>query len=124
MSVWGRRDKSPYFQVLPKILRSHGVEFPPARSYFHLGDSLAQVVKDAGFKEVKQAYVPVLLDDNKEEALASLLASPFFNRIWESISEGTKEDVEASFYKEYERRFGPKTQEMVQFEASVVIAKK
>ena len=101
LSVWGRKEHSPYFTVLPKIMRQHGVEFPPNKSYFHLSEDLYQVVKQAGFREIKHEYIPVNMNYSMEQWLYSILISPFYQQIWKSIDTKTQESIKQKFEVSY-----------------------
>ena len=122
LSVWGRRENSPYFRMLPKILTQHGIELPAFKSYFHLGDRLETVISRAGFANPKQTYLPVYLNESKEVAFYSLIGSPFYAKSWDNIEETTKESIMKTYYKEYDHNYSPKSSDMVSFEANIVVA--
>jgi hypothetical protein len=93
ISVWGRRKNSPYFKLLPKIIVEHGIELPPNKSYFHLGESLADVLKEADFKNINQFYRNVYINDPKERVLKSLISSPFYQQTFENVDQQTYKSI-------------------------------
>ena len=81
MSIWGRRKYSPFFTLLPMLLKSHGVELPKQRTYFHLEGKMLDLVKSTGFKSITNIQNPVYINLPVSEILNSLLNSPFYKKI-------------------------------------------
>lgn len=106
---------------MPKIIVEHGVALPNQKSYFHLSENLHEVLQDAGFKGVKQLYQDVHINDSKELVLKSLLGSPFYQQIWNSINLEMQESIINKFYQVFEENF-EKNNEMIRFESSIAVA--
>ncbi|EAS06071.1 UbiE/COQ5 methyltransferase (macronuclear) [Tetrahymena thermophila SB210] len=53
-SVWGDKEKSQLFTIIPQTLTENGCTYPQIRSNFHLNDreKLIKMVEDAGFTQV------------------------------------------------------------------------
>ena len=78
-------------------MRQHGVEFPPNKSYFHLSEDLYKVVEQSGFKDIKHIYTPVWMNFTMELSLNSILVSPFYQKLWNSIDTKTQNSIKNKY---------------------------
>jgi len=127
-SVWGRKEHSPFFTLVPEVMAKHGIIIPESkRTNFHLGASLERMVeeaKEAGFERAKVWYQPcVPIFKTSEEVGKFYLASPSHITILSKVEEGVREQVKKDLVEEIERRYFIGN-EVLQFEALMLIAYK
>mmetsp|Transcript_34137 Transcript_34137/g.30896 ORF Transcript_34137/g.30896 Transcript_34137/m.30896 type:complete len:134 (-) Transcript_34137:126-527(-) len=88
-SIWGSRDNSPYFTLLPDRFKEFGVETSKQRSGFHLGDKdkLVGMAKEAGL-DVEYCWTEnVLKPIHKVEDLEIIFNVPGNKKIFDKLDE-------------------------------------
>mmetsp|Transcript_18521 Transcript_18521/g.16406 ORF Transcript_18521/g.16406 Transcript_18521/m.16406 type:complete len:129 (-) Transcript_18521:25-411(-) len=126
MSIWGKRAESPFFCLLPKLLKKHGIKLPKSRSYFHLEGKAIDMVKNTGFKNIKNVQKKIYFNLSNKEAFGVLLDSPFYKSIFEdttTYSQETLNKVIEDFHDIFDKEF-TRTTDMVHFETDIIIAQK
>lgn len=92
-SVWGRRENSPLFTLIPTAIQNVGLSLPPnnLRSQFHLGqdlEKLRQRVLNAGFTDVMCWYQSLLFESFDIDFIVNFMTE---------ISPGNKSMLRESF---------------------------
>ena len=121
-TVWGRKENSSFFTVVPKVLRKHGVELPNERSNFHLGEreKLMNMMKDAGFKNVLCWYQFFGFNFQKEEEFIRILEAPGNKKLFDKVPEEKRNEMKKEAMDEF-MKYLQINQEPVGLEALIVI---
>ncbi|EAR95123.1 UbiE/COQ5 methyltransferase (macronuclear) [Tetrahymena thermophila SB210] len=99
-SVWGEKDKSLFYTILPSVLSQFGYQEPPIRSNFHLNnrEKLIEMMQNAGFKNVIcwNQFAP--FHHTTEQEINNFLNFPNNLQAIESTGEN-KEKVKQAIYQ-------------------------
>ena len=129
-TVWGDYDKCRTFSFLNATMNKLGIEcdLPPTIAHsFGLNDrkKLKQDILDAGFKTVKMFSTMCNIGFESDEFITMGLLRPEFEKVIEDKGlEKEQDELWAKVLKEYEDTFGDHTDEILDFENIVCIAKK
>lgn len=121
-TVWGRKENSSFFTVVPKVLRKNGIELPNERSNFHLGDreKLMNMMKDAGFKNILCWYQFFGFNFQKEEEFIKVIEAPGNKRLLDRVPEEKRNELKKEVLDEF-MKYLQGNQEPVGLEAMIVI---
>ena len=128
-TVWGRKENTEFFALLPDILEKLDMFKPPEghRTHFHLSDkdSLVSDIKEAGFKKVKSYYAPsnVLFEDGNSY-MDFFYNSTTMGAILHALTPEQLSLLRQTVCEEFESRFGESTLNPVTWEVLVCIAQK
>ncbi|KAL4479122.1 hypothetical protein ABPG72_008952 [Tetrahymena utriculariae] len=91
-SVWGEKEKSSLFTIIPQVLTENGCTYPQIRSNFHLNDreKLIKMMEEAGFSQVIcwNQFSPY---HQSEERMMEYLNSPSNISVLQQAGEKTEE---------------------------------
>ncbi|CAI2376362.1 unnamed protein product [Moneuplotes crassus] len=123
VSLWGRRSESPFFVLLPKILKKNGAEFPEQKSYFHMEGKVCEFMKTAGFKDIKNVQRLIYINQDSTKVLRSLISSPFYRKVAMINPEEVMNASIEEFLSTFDEMFTKKNK-MIHFEADICVATK
>mmetsp|Transcript_35172 Transcript_35172/g.40634 ORF Transcript_35172/g.40634 Transcript_35172/m.40634 type:complete len:145 (-) Transcript_35172:30-464(-) len=125
-TVWGRKENSEFFTLMPEILASNGIMTPPAKhTNFHLNDIelLERDIKEAGFVNPKLFYAP----NNKafyngEEVFDHQTSGPSLKKLFSELDAEIVAKIKADYIAEFDKRFGQDTTAPFTFEVIAAVA--
>ena len=111
-SVWGRKENSEFFTLIPQTIKRCGFELPPPgdKSPFHLSnkDDLEKDVLAAGFSEVKLFYSATNINiENPDELFEFFYNSYSLRQFFSNISSDQCKTLREEFNKLFSEKFGP-----------------
>jgi ubiquinone/menaquinone biosynthesis C-methylase UbiE len=124
-SIWGRPEFSPYFTLIPNVMKKLNIPLPEMRTNFHLSkvEKLRQLVLENGYTQFNYCYLFSPFDIMKPEDYFYMLDSPNYQKIMESLSEKEKMDVINELSKELDNILNQK-EELIGTEAIIIVCRK
>jgi len=94
-SIWGRPENSPFFTLIPGVMKKLEIPLPESRSNFHLSkiDKLKALILENGFKTFNWTYINVPFDIYNFEDFSYWFESPNWRDLMDGLSEETKDKI-------------------------------
>lgn len=102
-SVWGRKENSKFFTIVPNVMEKHGLVMTADRSNFHLGDrdKLISMVKACGFYDIISWYQFSAFGFTKKEEFEKILFSKGNEEILKLVPKEKKKQIEKEIIEEF-----------------------
>ena len=103
LSVWGRKENSDFFTIIPRVLKEFGVKLPDIRSNFHLSDRdrLIKLLENNSFDNVVSGYQWIPYDFLEKDEISEVWQIPFYKELVKGVDNTTlnkiKEKVNKTF---------------------------
>jgi ubiquinone/menaquinone biosynthesis C-methylase UbiE len=124
-SIWGRPENSPYFTLIPSVMKKLEIPLPENRSNFHLSkiEKLQALIFENGFKTFNWTYINVPFDIYDFEDFSYWFESPNWKDLMEGLNEETVEKIKQECKNQLDYIIKEKNG-MFGFESIVMICKK
>jgi SAM-dependent methyltransferase len=114
LTVWGRKENSDFFTLIPGILKEFGVALPAKRSNFHLSDKdqVAKLLEESSFKNIITWYQWVPFDFLEKDEFSEVWQFPFYGELSHGVDDVTLSKIKEKVNKSYNDIISVKKQPM------------